>query len=874
MQACCLNQTILGFTVGNEGRVLHFSPTESYGHTLRGSTSSMMLKKPLWYWALTRCRALQATLLVLIVFTVFFRVFPLEMQKRIVNEAIRFGKIETLFLYCGLYLGAVLLAGLLKYAINVLQGYVGQKILYELRTGLYRHILRLPLPFFRRTPPGMVISSVTGELASVGDFLGGAVAIPAVNVLTLITFGVYMFTLNPLLAVLSLAVYPIEILVIPILQKRFNQLNSERVTTNRKLSSVVGEAISGIQEIHANAGYQLESQKMDRLSQRLFQLRHRMNLYRYGIKFSNNFFQSLGPFLLFLLGGYFSITGRFSLGALVAFLSAYEKLYDPWKELMEFYQGYQDARVAYRRIQEAFDLEPEFPLQPQDRPPLQLQGAVAVEDLAFEVEDRVRLLDGVSLRVAPGERLALVGLSGSGKSTLAMVIAQLYRYDQGHVYVDQWELRDLSKADVSPHLGFVSQYPFIFDGTLKENIIYGRQSALLHSTSFTPAETDPPDLQEILHAVASVGLTEDVLRFGLNSVLDPVREQLLGGKIVSLRRQFRDRWSETLQDTIEFFDTDRFLDYSSVAVNIIFGYPTEGGRPCELLPARPRFRRFLEEAGLEEPLLRLGLDVVHRTVPLLRDLQDDPFFFRQSPIALEEMDRFIDIYEQYGSASVDRLPSSVRETLLALALRVVPGIHKMVVVPRELREAILKSRSRFKAYCTQRHAGAFVYYSETEFLGGRSLLENILFGRLKEETSWAWTRITEAVVDLLKQESLYDTVLEIGLDFEVGSKGDRLSGGQKQKVGIARALLKNPRILILDEATASLDMASQNRIQKWLDEELRGKATVISVAHRLETIRDYDQIAVMKAGRIVEMGRYDELLEKKGLFYELVRGHG
>lgn len=834
----------------------------------------MIHKKPLWYWALTRCRGLQAVLLVLIVLTIFFRVFPLEMQKRIVNDAIRFRKIDTLYLYCALYLGAVIFAGVFKYAINVIQGYIGQKILYELRTGLYRHIVRLPIPFYRRTPPGMVISSVTGELASVGDFLGGAIAVPAVNILTLFTFGIYLFTLNPLLAVLSVAIYPFEILLIPMLQKKFNRLNSERVTTTRKLSNVVGEAISGIQEIHANAGYPLESRKVERLAKALLDVRHRMNLYRYGIKFTNNFFQSLGPFLLFLIGGYLSITGRFSLGALVAFLSAYEKLYDPWKELMEFYQGYQDARVAYRRIQEAFDVEPEFALEPSDRPPVALHGAVAVEDLIFEVEDRVRLLDQVSLNVSPGERVALVGLSGSGKSTLAMVMAQLYRYTQGHVYVDQWELKDLTKADVTPHLGFVSQYPFIFDGTLKENIIYGRQASLSDGNPSTESEADEPPLEEILRTVESVGLTEDVLRFGLNSVLDEAREKALGQKIVSLRRQFRAQWSDALQDTVEFFDAETFLDYSSVAVNIIFGYPTEGGRPCEILPLRPRFRRFLQEVGLDEPLIRLGLDVVNRTVPLLRDLRDDPFFFRQSPIALEEMDTFQEIYEHYGTATPERLPPAVRDLLLGLALRIIPGRHKMVVVPRELKDAILKSRALFKAYCTERDPDAFVYYSETAYLGARTLLENILFGRLKEEASWAWARITEAVVDLLKRENLYDAVLEIGLDFEVGSKGDRLSGGQKQKVGIARAFLKNPRILILDEATASLDMASQNRIQQFLDGDIRGKATVISVAHRLETIRDYDKIAVMKSGRIVEIGRYDELLQKKGLFYELVRGHG
>ena len=133
-------------------------------------------------------------------------------------------------------------------------------------------------------------------------------------------------------------------------------------------------------------------------------------------------------------------------------------------------------------------------------------------------------------------------------------------------------------------------------------------------------------------------------------------------------------------------------------------------------------------------------------------------------------------------------------------------------------------------------------------------------------------RIRQNVVDLLSEAELLDDVREVGLEFQVGSKGDRLSGGQKQKIGIARALLKDPNILILDEATASLDNASQARIQHLLNSELKGKNTLIAVMHRLEMIRDFDVIAVMKAGRIIEMGKYEELMERKGLFYELAAG--
>jgi len=114
--------------------------------------------------------------------------------------------------------------------------------------------------------------------------------------------------------------------------------------------------------------------------------------------------------------------------------------------------------------------------------------------------------------------------------------------------------------------------------------------------------------------------------------------------------------------------------------------------------------------------------------------------------------------------------------------------------------------------------------------------------------------------------------VEIGMEFRVGTKGDRLSGGQRQKLAIARAFLKQPRILIMDEATSALDNASQQRIQNVLELKWKGASTLIAVAHRLDTIRNFDKIAVMKVGKIMEMGTYQELLTKKGLFYELVHG--
>ena len=113
----------------------------------------------------------------------------------------------------------------------------------------------------------------------------------------------------------------------------------------------------------------------------------------------------------------------------------------------------------------------------------------------------------------------------------------------------------------------------------------------------------------------------------------------------------------------------------------------------------------------------------------------------------------------------------------------------------------------------------------------------------------------------------------VPIDFEVGSKGDRLSGGQKQKVAIARALLKDTPILIMDEATASLDNKSQATIHELLEKKYKGTKTIIAVIHRLDMASSYDRIIVMKAGSIIEQGSYDELIARQGDFYELVQKH-
>ena len=851
----------------------------------------MITKRSLFSWILHGHWPLQLLLLLVIVTSIFFRVIPLELQKRIINIAIGLKKTDLLLLYCGLYLGAVILFSSLKFAINMLQAYIGQKILLEMRGELYQHILRLPLQFFRQTQPGTVMTSLMGELGAVGGFLGNALASPITSVLTILAFAGYMIFLDPKLALISLAIYPIEIILIPILQKRFNRLNAMRVDESRSMSNVVSEAISGVHEIQGNASYRLEMDKFGLFADRLFLLAKQMYLYKFGIKFFNNFFQNMGPFFLFLVGGYLTIQGQLTLGALVAFLSAFEKIYDPVNELITYYQEYQDAQVRYQCVMERFDVEPEYELMPSDRPVYEIKGEIEVKDLEYTLDNGVSLFSEVSFHLSPGEQLALVGFSGSGKSCLAMVLGQLYPYRQGQVLLDGHELRELTKMDVTCNIGFVAQHPFIFNGTVRDNLLYGSRALLLAEGE--GGKRTLPSREKVFEMLRTVGLAEDVTRFGLNTVIPRECCEPMVKHFISIRQLIRERFGEKLAEVVEPYDLNNFLQYSTLHDNLIFADVSPTEYLPENLPHNHTFLKFLADTKLDEPLLQLGVELARTTVNLFEDLGENECpFFESSPMkpkSFEIYKAIVASLERSGTRTFDR---SDKELLLLLALEIVPARHTIVAIPESLQDNIVRARHRFlqevvgvkletcsdpieridetQLKTTQQEG--FSLHCAGQYMFSHTALENLVYGNLKAEQSSAATDLLALITDLLIKEELGE-VMNAGLDFEVGSKGDRLSGGQQQKVALARAFLKESSILIMDEATAGLDNASQAHIQRFIETQLKGKSTVVAVIHRLDMLPSYDKILVMRLGRVVESGNYEELMKAKGVFYGLVHGN-
>ncbi|MCU0591575.1 MAG: ABC transporter ATP-binding protein/permease [Desulfobacterales bacterium] len=822
-----------------------------------------IVKRSLFSWVFDGNLRWQVLLLAIIAVAVFARVLPLEMQKRIINQAVSLRKVDLLLTYCAYYLAAVLLSSACKYLINVLETHIAQQSLARMRIALYHHIITLPLSFFRNTQPGTVVNAVVNELAVPSNFVGSAMSTPVSNVLTLLAFAGYLLWLHPLLAVVSLSAYPAAMIVLPYLQKRANSANQQRVDLSRTFAGRIAESISGVHEIHGNGAYRIETGKFNRLVEQLRKVRVVWSLYRFAVKSTNNFFTSLGPFLVFILGGYLTIKGQLELGSLVAFLSAQEKLYDPWKELIEFYQVYQDGRVTYDRTMEFFDVERDYPLAPTDRPAFDLEPRLEVKSLSFFTDGGIRLLDDINLCLEPGEHLALVGFSGSGKSTLALCIGQLNKYSAGSVLLGGQEVSQLTKQDLAANVGIVAQSPFIFEGSIAENLLYACDAV-------AGDDGRRPSLDDIIAVLHQTGLFVDVLRFGLNTLLTAEMHADLVKDIIRIRRKFQEKHGEKLADYVEFFDENLYLFHSSIAENLTFGAANRTDFAHAELSRNDYFLTFMEQSGLHPLLLNLGARLTRQTVDILGNLPPEAVFFEQSPMNAEELPAYKAVAEHLRRRGLDHLEAEDRHRLLNLALRFTPGLHKMAALPSDMQQLLLEARNTFRERVSHDLPGIFAFYSKNDYIFSQTILNNIFFGKAKTTTPQAQEVITQNIIQVLIERDLLETIVEIGMHYNVGGKGENLSGGQRQKLAIARVFLKSPRLLIMDEATSALDNTSQARIQNLLETRWKRKSTLVAVVHRLDIIRKFDRIAVMKAGKLVEMGSYDELIARKGALYELV----
>jgi ABC-type multidrug transport system fused ATPase/permease subunit len=567
---------------------------------------------------------------------------PPLLAKVAIDKGIAHHDVTTLALVVVAFLVSAVLVWVMTYVQTYLVGWVGQRVLADLRIRIFSHLQALPIGFYESRPAGVLISRMTNDVEALDSLVTDSVVTLFQAGLTLLGTVVILLTLDVKLALITFCVFPF--LAGGSLWFRLVSAGAFRRTreTIGAITAYLQETLSGVRVVRSFGTEPFHEARFGELND------ENRGANMATVRLNATYFPAVEMLSgvaiagIVLYGGYEAIEGRITPGTVVAFVAALSNLFDPIQQLSQLYTTYQSGMAALEKIFQLLDVKPDLKDAPGALELSRIRGEIAFEDVSFAYAppgrggrgrakdngrarpgavageadgereadgEGVLALDHVTLHIPPGQTIALVGATGAGKSTMAKLVARFYDPVSGRVLVDGHDLREIASSSLRSQMGIVPQEAFLFAGTVRENIAFGRPEA---------------DDAQIRAAAAAVGAEE-----------------------------------------------------------------------------------FIAE-------------------------------------------------------------------------------------------------------------------------------------------------------------------LQRGYDTEIGERGAQLSAGQRQLVAFARALIADPRILVLDEATSNVDLHTEGRIEQGLRRLLGGR-TAIVIAHRLSTIRQAARIVVLEHGRIAEQGSHDELIAAGGRYYELYR---
>ena len=825
-----------------------------------------------------------------------------------VFDGIPMQQVPYLFALTFSFLALIVVNGFVRFQINTMKGWMGERMLRRLRYVLFDHILRFPLPHFRRVKSAEISNMINAEVEPLGGFIGEAFITPlalAGEALTALFFILYQ---HLALGMIAFGMVTVQAVVIPRLRRRLLKLAKQRQLGARQLAGRIAECVDGVVEIRAHDTSNYERAELSARLGKLFRIRFEFYQRKFLIKFLNNFLSQVTPFLFYSLGGYLVIVGKLDIGALVAVIAAYKDLPGPIKELIDWDQQRLDVQIKYSQVVEQFtadDLAPPELQQVIDAPQLPREGVVRATNLSLADETGVKVVDGVSFEIGMQEHVAIAGRHGAGRSELAQLLARLVPPTSGTIEMGGIDITRAPEAVTGRAIAYVGASAYLFPMSVRENLLYGLKHRPVREASYDgdalrerefqlheAARTGNTELDinadwidyaaagvagpeemdaRIAEALKAVDLEEPMFELGLRSAMDPARTAELRDNLLGARAAMHERLASLgMQDWVERFDPAHYSRNATLAENLLFGAPLGRTFDVENLAKSAYVRRVLRETGLTDDLTRIGHKVAETMVELFSGLPPGhEFFERFSFIRHEDLPNFKEILVRVTEAGLTGLENAERDQLLALPFKLIQARHRLGLIDEALEARVVAARKHFAANLPADLKDAVELFDPARYNTAASLQDNILFGKIVTGQAEAGPRIGALLRQVLDELGMRPLVVRIGLDYEVGVGGARLAATERQKIAIARAMLKRPAVLILDQAAAVLDPASQVRVLDGVLAQRKGGG-VFWVLQRNDLAGRFGHALVMERGRLVEHGAVAALKAGGGALHKLL----
>lgn len=760
-------------------------------------------------------------------------------------------RISFLFALSTTFLLLVIANGLFKLYINTYKGRMGERILRRMRYELFDRVMRYPLSRFRRTKASEVASMIKDEVEPMGEYIGDAFTQPLFLGGQALVALLFIFLQNFWLGVATFVVVAFQAWLIPLLRKRLIELQRERQIEARMFAGRLGEIVEGIQDTHTNDTTNYHRAEVSGILSKLFFIRFELFQRKFMVKFINNFLIQFLAFFFYAVGGYLAIKGTLDIGQLIGVIVAYKDLPAPIRGLIDQDQKRLTVEARYAQVIEQFSYgelrEAKLQQLPDTEIPHLTKG-YEVSRLSVIDETGSKLIESASAEIGMNEQVAIIGDFNSGASSFAETLAGVLPATSGKAELDDIPIIEQPEYLLGRRLGYVDGSTYLPQDSILGTLTYVLKNQPPSASQTEQQKEIKPDLIAletkragnfehdldtswidysrigfsnedemivyIRDILIKIDMESDVRALGLRGTLDPLTHKDLSEEILVAREKFRDRLDELgFADFVEPFDPEKYNDQSSIGENLLFGTAIDDDYRVENLPKNTLVLAVLREEELEETLFELGKNVAETTLELFGDLDlEDPFFDQLTYMTADELPEYKKILSRMGSKPLNEVLIADRLKIMRLPLAYIEEQNRLGLLTDELKNKVLKARGNLRQKLEALPEMPIGLYEPDTYNKAASIQDNVLLGRISSTVPEGMERVTIAIRELLEEMDLTDDIFNIGLNFNIGSSGKRLTEIQRQKLHLARTLLKKPDILIVNQGMNTLGTRQQGQI--------------------------------------------------------------